>query len=110
MWGYKMLVIAFFTDKGAPKTGLTPTIDIWKSDGTQIVNGDTMTEIGGGFYKYDFQSYIEGETYCIRADGGASLSNTDRYMFGTNEIESSDEIIRDKLKRHDSKMTAFKFI
>ena len=32
-----MLIITNFTQSGVPKTGLSPTIDIWKSDGTQVI-------------------------------------------------------------------------
>jgi len=83
-----MLIIAFFTDKGVPKTGLTPTIDIWKADGTQVVTAASMTEIGGGFYKYDFTGYNGAEQYCIRADGGATLVGNERYVYGSNEYAS----------------------
>ena len=83
-----MLLIAFFTDNGTPKTGLTPTIDVWESDGTQSVTSQSMTEIAGGFYKYDFTSYDDTKDYCIRADGGASLSAVDRYVYSTNESDA----------------------
>jgi len=80
-----MLIIAFFTNQGTPATGLTPTIDIWEADGTQVVSGATMTEVGGGFYKYDFTNYDGSKHYCIRADGGPTLPTDERYQYGTNE-------------------------
>lgn len=79
------MIIAFFTNQGTPATGLTPTIDIWESDGTQVVSGATMTEVGGGFYKYDFTDYDGSKHYCIRADGGPTLPTDERYQYGTNE-------------------------
>lgn len=80
-----MNIIAFFTDKGTPKTGLSPTIDVWKLDGTQVVTAQDMTEIAGGFYTYDFSTYDEDEDYCIRADGTDTLTGSDRYVYSTNE-------------------------
>ena len=56
-----MNIIAFFTNQGTPETGLTPKIDIWKLDGTQVITNQDMTEIAGGFYSYDFSSYDENE-------------------------------------------------
>ncbi|MBA7515513.1 hypothetical protein ES705_07555 [subsurface metagenome] len=40
-----MILIAFFTDCGSPKTGLSPTIDVWEDDGTHTVNAQAMTEV-----------------------------------------------------------------
>lgn len=94
-----MNIISFFSDSGIPKTGLSPTIDIYKLDGTKVVNGDSMSEVGGGFYKYDFSGYDEKEEYCIIADGGNTLSNTDRYMSATNETAG----VRDLLKVQKNK-------
>jgi len=81
-----MLLIAFFTEEGTPKTGLSATIDVWEDDGTQVVTAQAMAEIAGGFYKYNFTGYDESKNYCIRADGSASLSANDRYIFATNEV------------------------
>lgn len=81
-----MILIAFFTDDGTPKTGLTPTIDVWKHDGTQVVTAQTMTEVAGGFYQYDFTTYDEALNYCIRADGGSGLAVNERYVFASNEL------------------------
>lgn len=81
-----MLLSVFFSDAGVPATGLSPTVDVWTSAGTQVVTGASMTEVDGGFYFYDFSSYDETQDYFIRADGGVSLSSTDRYVAGTNEV------------------------
>lgn len=92
-----MLFIAFFTNNGTPATGLTPTIDIWESDGTQVVTAASMTEIAGGFYKYDFTTYDDTKDYCIRADGGISLNATDRYVYSTNDVDSVNEDLAGKV-------------
>ena len=86
-----MILIAFFTDAGVPKTGLTPAIDVWEDDGTQVVTAQAMTEIAGGFYKYDFVAYDEAINYCISADGGVVLQDNDRYVLATNELGDVEE-------------------
>ena len=78
--------MAFFTDQGTPTTGLSATIDVWEHDGTHSVNAQSMTEIAGGWYFYDFTTYDESKDYAIRADGGAGLAATDRYVAASNEI------------------------
>jgi len=89
-----MLIFSFFTDNGIPKTGLSATINIWKADGTQIVTEQNMTEIAGGFYKYDFTIYDEDEDYLIRADGSNTLSSYDRYVYSSNETAGVGKILK----------------
>ena len=89
-----MKIIAFFSENGTPKTGLSPTIDIWKIDGTKVINAQAMTEIAGGFYNYDFTDYDEDENYCIRADGTTALSGNDRYVYSTNETAGVGKILK----------------
>jgi len=81
-----MNLIAYFTEDGIPKTGLTPTIDAWEMDGTHAVNAQNMTEIAGGGYYYDFAAYDTTKDYFIRADGGAGLSVFERYVEASNEV------------------------
>jgi len=81
-----LTITAFFSDGGTPKTGLSPTIRIRNVDSTALVVTDAaMTEVGDGWYKYNFTSYNEENTYSFRADGTSTLSGSDRYVFGTNE-------------------------
>ena len=89
-----MNIIAFFTQSGTPKTGLSPTISIWKTDGTNVVNASAMTEVAGGFYVYDFSTYDENIDYCIRADGTNTLSGSDRYLYSTNETAGVGNILK----------------
>lgn len=83
-----MLITAFFTDKGVPKTGLFPTVNAWKSDGVLVVDKQVMTERAGGFYDYDFVNYDSIEDYTFVADGGALLLEYDRYAYGVNDAGS----------------------
>ena len=90
-----MLIIAFFTQTGTPKTGLSPIVDIIDaSDGSLTVNDGAMTELVGGFYKYDFTAYDEDKDYCIVADGTSTLSGNDRYVYSTNETGGVGNILK----------------
>lgn len=85
------IITTFFTQNGAPKTGLNPTIDIWELDpvnpliNTQVVTAGAYVEIGGGWYRYDFSTYDVTKDYAVTADGGVTLSAGERYHFGANE-------------------------
>lgn len=48
--------IAFYTNDGIGKTGLTVTSDVWNPAGSQVASVASATEIGGGFYRYDLDS------------------------------------------------------
>ena len=89
-----MNIIAFFTDAGDPKEGLSPTIRVLTLDGSIIINDEAMTETGSGFYYYDFTTYDEDEDYCIRADGTSDLSGADRYVFSSNETAGVGKILQ----------------
>lgn len=90
-----MLLISYFQNSGSPATGLSPTVSAWDvSDGSQDVNEESMSEIGGGFYKYDFTAYDETKDYVIRADGGVTLSGNDRYAVSTNETAGVGKILK----------------
>jgi len=80
-----MILSTFFTNNGTPATGLTATIDVWTSAGTQVITASAMTEIAGGFYQYDFTAYDPTLDYFIRADGSASLNLNERYIASTNQ-------------------------
>jgi len=87
-----VLIVTFFTDNGLPKTGLSPTLRIRNLSTGAIINTVAMDEKGDGFYTYDFTTYDPEIDYGFRADGGAVLSDYDRYTFTTNDtgiIQSS---------------------
>ena len=93
-----MLIISFFTEKGAPKPGLTPTIDIADVVADSlVVNGVGMTALTSmtHVYYYNFSTYNELKKYAITVDGGAVLNNLDRYQYATN-VDGDIEIIRKK--------------
>ena len=87
------LITSFFTTNGVPAAGLTPTIRIWEvAVGSQnlIVTDDPMVEVGDGFYKYDFSAYDNQKDYVFRSDGGASLSDAERYQTAANDNFADD--------------------
>ena len=89
-----MNIITFFTDNGVSKTGLTPKIDIYKLDGTHVITAANMTEVGDGFYYYDFVTYDDTIDYCFKTDGGVALTGSERYTFGTNEVGQVNSAIQ----------------
>jgi len=89
-----MKITSFFTDAGTPKTGLSPTVDVWTLDGTQVVTAQAMTEVAGGFYYYDFTTYDENEDYVIVADGTSTLSGAERYVYSSNETAGVGRILK----------------
>ena len=97
-----MKLITYFSSVGVPATGLSPVMDIWTYDGTVVKSAQAMTEIGGGFYYYDFTTYNGGLDYVFRTDGGVSLSATDRYQSTSNELAS---VWQEKLNDHKSPST-----
>jgi len=75
-----MIYVVYFSDAGAPATGLTPAIDIYLkvSDGTSGGAAPSVTEIDGGFYKF---SATPTEALIVRVDAGAGpgMADADRY-------------------------------
>lgn len=78
-------VLATFVENGVPKTGLEPKIYIRKvSDGSVIIDGATMTEVGDGFYQYDFTDWDSATDYTVKADS-QTLTGNERYALGVTE-------------------------
>ena len=64
---------SFFEQGGLPALGLSPTIRIWDvetSGNTLVVTDDPVSEIGDGFYTYQFTTYDPTKSYVVRVDGG----------------------------------------
>ena len=84
-------ITAFFTKYGVPITGLSPTIVIRElhpsipTNSTIVINGISISEVGGGWYRYDFTSYDINKNYLFVIDGGNSLQGGERYQSGGNE-------------------------
>lgn len=75
-----MFITTSFANHSGPITGLSPTIKIrWVDDGSLVASG-VMSEVGNGFYTYDFYGYDITKNYAILCDG-VSLADGDRYKF-----------------------------
>lgn len=89
--------LAFFTEDGAPKTGLTPTIRIRRLDTDALVVTDAaMSEVGDGFYKYIWNSYDQTRDYSARCDAGSSLEDFERYVYAGSEDFGITDKLNDK--------------
>lgn len=83
-----MIVNAFYTKFGVPKTGLIPVITIWEvteTTNTQVITNDPCVEIGGGFYKYVFVGYLPTKNYVMSIDGGATQPVGERYNISATQ-------------------------
>ncbi len=87
------LIIAFFADSaGTPQTGLSPTIRIWNvaaGSHSLDITDDPLTEVGDGFYKYNFTGYNHTNKFAMRIDGGAILGSS-RYAISVNSSFHED--------------------
>lgn len=91
-----MWVLASFTNNGAPAVGLNPLPVIRIRDistGALVVADVPMAEVGDGFYAYDFSAQDVEKDYAFRCDGGSTLSDSERYTFGSSG--QHDEVIDD---------------
>ena len=86
-----MIITVYFSEAGAAKTGLSPTIDIRDvSDGSLDIDDGAMTEVGSGWYKYDFAGATATKQYSYLCDGGTSLCDPERYIFGEWSLLEAD--------------------
>ena len=77
-----MLQPVYFQESGTPKTGLSPTINIYRlSDSVNVINAAALTEVAEGFYVYDFSVYDPTEKYTYICDS-VTLTGTERYAIG----------------------------
>jgi len=76
------IISAYFTEAGAGKTGLSPTVDVYDvSDNSKDVTAGAMTEIASGHYKYTFSGHDATKDYVAVCDGTATLPNYERYTY-----------------------------
>jgi hypothetical protein len=73
-----MIYVVFYSSAGVPATGLAPTIDLYQkvSDATGVTPAPTVSEIGGGFYKFTANP---AEALVVRMNGGGTLAEADKY-------------------------------
>ena len=104
-----MIITAFFTNLGIPAESLSPTIRIRDlSDNSLVITDAAMSEVASGGYKYDFTAYDTSKNYFIVSDGTSALPNSERYVYGGNEVYSddiADGVWDEKLRDHQSAKT-----
>jgi len=75
-----LIYVIYFADLGTPKTGLSPTIDIFikVSDGGSAGSAPSISELSGGFYKF---TYAPTEDIAIRVDSNdVNMADRDKYI------------------------------
>ncbi len=83
-------ITAFFRAAKVPAIGLSPAIDAFRvSDQVQVLTAQAMTEIGLGWYFFDFTAFVPGTAYVFRMDGGASQADGERYVTAANEVPTN---------------------
>lgn len=92
----RKIITVHFTTNGTPQIGLTPTIDVYELHPTNplldtlLINDGVTTEIGNGWYRYDFLNYDFTKNYVYSFDGGIGLPACERYKIGGNESYVED--------------------
>ena len=87
------IITTFKNESDAPILGLSPLLNIVDiSDiNTPIssISSGSLTEIGSGFYGYEFASYTQGSEYSVFIDADSDIEN--KYQYGTlDKIDSAD--------------------
>jgi len=81
-----MYILSFFTENGLPKTGLNAIVKVLTiPGGVVVVNNEAMSELGDGFYYYNFAGYDYTKDYAIKSDGSGVLADAERYQVAGNE-------------------------
>ena len=89
-----MYVVAYFAESGVPKTGLSPTLEIYDIlTEAKLVDGSAMTEIADGFYKYNFLQHAPNRAYDVICDS-VTLTGTEQYA--TVTIDIVGEVVEQK--------------
>jgi hypothetical protein len=90
-----LLFVAYFTEGGEPKEGLSPTIrarDL--SDNSLVISDLAMSEVGDGFYQYIYAGADNAKNYVARAYGGAAQPQGERYVPCCSELVGDIQAIK----------------
>lgn len=87
-----MYIVSFFTQNNAPILHLLDAkiriINV--PDGVVIIDNEIMSELGYGFYYYNFAGYDYTKDYAIVCDGSDELPDAERYVIAGNENYHED--------------------
>lgn len=94
----KWITTSFVNNSEAPLTGLTPIIRIRDlSDNSLVVTDASMSEVGDGIYKYNFESYDASKDYAIRCDANVVIVGRYRFSTTSQDIEEDVTDVKDLL-------------
>lgn len=79
-----MWVTTYFTDTISGAVGLSPIIKIRLVEDGSLVSSGTMSELGDGFYTYEFPEYDRTLDYMILCDA-ITLQSFERYKASANQ-------------------------
>lgn len=77
-------ITAYFTSGGLPATGLVPGLTIRNVSTAAVVQTGTLSELGDGWYRYDFTGYTGSIDYAITVNGSSSLLDS-QFAYAGNE-------------------------
>lgn len=111
-----MICSAWFSENGTPKTGLSPTITIYHLEsGRAVISGHAMTELGNGFYWYDYPDNSHRNSYAYICDS-VTLTGEERYaraivhakipkiIWRHDERKSEERNLQDQIYREDEEI------
>lgn len=112
-----MYILAAITLRGEPQEGLAtlPTIRVRDlSDDSLVITDAEMSEVGDGWYKYNFTGYNAEVDYAIRIDAGATFPDADRYYYTSDFAKSpiltaSKRIVNNKLEFYNANGVVMSF-
>lgn len=91
----KQYWLKFGSGDPSPFTGLTPTLSVFSAAGLTSITGPSITELPAGSGLYTF-TYGPTLSIIFKADGGAALSSSDRYITGVlDPIQAVDQKVGD---------------
>lgn len=93
-------IVVSYTENGLPLASLSPVIKIREvGTGLVVIASDPMTNIGDGFYRYDFTTFDTDKSYVYVADGGVALADELRFSYGGNDnfIKETAEAVAEQL-------------
>lgn len=103
--GVEIIWYAFFTEDGEGKTGLSPTITVYKdTNGTPEVDDQAMTELAAGFYHYAQTPGTEGFRVAVAktTDTGVDQKHVPAIMLiGKAGVEHLDADISSRSSHDD---------
>lgn len=81
-------IACHFLNAWVPATGLSPIMNIWEKNWRKVITNWPLQEIAWGFYIYNFNEYSPEKFYLYLVDWTATLSDSDRYISGNNELDA----------------------